>query len=134
MKTAYMSAPVRPLEGETIESNLARGRRWYHWLQVNVPDRIFLAPWILSCEVFDDDSPKQRAAGMQRQSGIIKRCCDEVWLVGGRMSSGMRGEYEAAVALGLATLNLTGMGEEPDHPELLTTIQAFGTVRLVFSV
>jgi len=123
-KLIYMSAPVRPLEGETLESNLARGRRWYKFLQLTAGDHaVFLAPWILSCELFDDDSPEQRKAGMARQMEIIARC-DEVWLVGGRVSSGMAAEKEAVLKLSRTCIDLTDAGPEPGQ-NIVAAVQAW---------
>ncbi len=46
---------------------------------------------------------------MARQLEIIARC-DEVWLVGGRVSSGMAAERDVAKI----AVDLTRFGEEPD--------------------
>lgn len=90
MRRIYLAAPVRPIEGETKEGNLARARSYYRALSLHYPDYSFLAPWILNCEVFDE-SPENLELGMRRNFDTI-RLCRELWLCGPRVSSGMKDE------------------------------------------
>jgi hypothetical protein len=91
----YLAAPVRPIEGETREGNLALAREYYLALCLTYPDHVFLAPWILNCEVFEE-TPENIAKGMERNLAVIYFLTDCVWLVGPRVSDGMRAEAEYA--------------------------------------
>lgn len=93
-----MAAPLMPIEGETFEGNIARAKRWYRQLCLAFPSAAFTAPWILNCEMFDE-SEENRRAGMERNAEWIRRC-DELFLVGPRVSSGMKAEVVVAAAAG----------------------------------
>jgi hypothetical protein len=43
---------------------------------------------------------------------LVERC-DAVWLVGGRVSSGMQIEADHAIGRGIDVIDLTHMGDEP---------------------
>lgn len=109
----YLAAPVRPLEGsgETVESNLARAREYYRVLSLAHPDHVFLAPWILNCEVFDE-TPENIAKGMERNYAVIDLVAaagdlvlnadgGQLWLCGPRISSNMEKERDYASKRGL---------------------------------
>lgn len=103
----YMAHLVAPKEGETIEGNLAAAKAWLKRLAERHPHLCFIAPWITECEIWDDSDPKQRAAGLARCHIVIRKC-DHFWMVGPRVSSGMQGESEVAMAHGLFVANFTG--------------------------
>lgn len=90
MIPVFLSAPLRPVEGETKESNLARARFYYKALSLALPGYAFIAPWILNCEVFPE-TPEMIGLGMKRNFFWIDRC-HEVWWCGPRVSSGMKEE------------------------------------------
>jgi hypothetical protein len=120
----YLAAPVRPLEGsdETKEGNLALAREYYRRLSLAHPDKVFLAPWILNCEVFDE-TPEMIAKGMERNYAVIDLLAThlytisgepeslksgqtelgqaELWLVGPHVSGGMQAEADYAESKGL---------------------------------
>lgn len=91
----FLSAPVRPVGHlETKDSNLARARAMYARLCLHHVDVTFLAPWILNCEVFTETSENIKA-GMRRNFRVID-VCDELWLVGNELRSGMATEAKYA--------------------------------------
>ncbi len=94
MKVIYMAAALSPIDGETREGNIARAKKLYRDLCID-HEGLFLAGWILNCEVFDE-SPEARFLGMQRNLRTIE-LCDELWMVGPRVSNGMQEEAEHAV-------------------------------------
>lgn len=114
MNVVYMAHPVSPLPGETLEGNLARAKRWLLWLLRNAKrERIaYIAPWIVDCEILDDADPDVRGFALERDCALIARC-DAIVLVGGRLSSGMARERDAALAAGRTVVNLLSMGSEP---------------------
>ena len=104
----YMAHPV----GGAVENNLARARRWLKYLNSVGENAIYIAPWIVECEIYDDNDPAQRESSLRRVCEVIKRC-DFIALVGGRGSAGMAREAAVAVLAGVEVIDLTGLGEEP---------------------
>lgn len=114
MRIVYLAHPV---SGD-VAGNLARAKRWYKWIATNF-DVAIIADWIVTCEVLDDSREADRALGMAMNDTLISHlCCDEVWLVGGRVSAGMSSEWALADDLDLAVKDLTFLGAEP--PEILS--------------
>lgn len=97
MKIVYMAHPV---SGD-VKNNLARAKAWVRWIEENHPDVAVVASWITECEIWDDDNPTHQAAGLKRDLAVIERC-DELWLVGPKISSGMERERAHAEEHGLA--------------------------------
>jgi hypothetical protein len=102
MRVAFMAHPV---SGD-VRENLKKARAWMRWIE-DGNNVVVCANWILECEIWDDADPEQREAGMRRGLAVIERC-DEIWLVGPRISEGMRLELEHARKRGLAVVDLTG--------------------------
>ena len=121
MRVVYMAHPVSSPTPEGVVANLARAKRWYRWIITTFHVAV-LADWVLTCEVLDDAKPSDRRLGMSLNVPLIRRC-DEIWLVGGRLSNGMLGEREEAVKNGLVVQDLTLLlGEEPPGPAQVGTM------------
>ena len=102
---------AHPVSGD-VQGNLARAKRWIHWIH-SVRGAVPIAPWITDIESGEDDSdPIARAQGLARCEYTVSRC-DELWLVGGRISGGMRAELNAAARAGIAIRDFTHLGAEP---------------------
>jgi hypothetical protein len=69
------------------------------------------ADWIIKLEGWEDDGPEDRERNILRNLAVIERC-EEIWLVGSRISEGMRLELEHARKHGLAVVDLTGEGSD----------------------
>lgn len=108
MNVVYLAHPV----AGDVEANLARARRWFRWATENYPSMALVAPWIVGCELWDDADPIQRSRGMARNFAVID-VCDDVLLVGGRVSPGMLEEARFAEAVGVRVWDLTHLGDEP---------------------
>ncbi len=130
MIVAYMCHPV----GGDVEANLARAKLWLKWLtESRERPTAVIAPWITECEIWDDSNPSDREIGLSRCRAVIERC-DEVYLVGGRISGGMDMERRHAVYHQLTVIDLTHMGTLPpgakepldDDGELAAIIEEFG--------
>jgi hypothetical protein len=81
-------------------------KRWVAWVaETAVP----VADWIILAEVWDAG---QRDRYRALAAEWVRRC-DELWLVGGRITDGMRAEVEAAQKHGVAVVDLTHLGSEP---------------------
>lgn len=116
---------AHPLSGD-IPGNLARAKRWLRWARLSLKGHHVIAPWITECEIFDDNIPEERDAGIEFNRTLIKEHCDGLLLVGGRISGGMALERQAAEAVKkefsedqeqVQVMDLTHLGEEP--PEKL---------------
>ncbi len=123
----YLAAPLRAVtsagasDPEGVKANLARAKRWLAWVLQTYPNTHPTAPWIPCCEILDDSVAENRWRGMAANLEAISRC-DAVWLVGGRVSEGMKHEAEFARSRGLAVFDFTGCGLEP--PPVGTRAQA----------
>lgn len=127
MKTVYiahrLSAPTR----KDIEANRARASRWVAWVVMTF--RIApIADWIIITGQLEE-TPENRALGLQIDRELVSRA-DEIWLVGGELSSGMREEAARAVAHGKPVRDLLWLGAEPptklDPQELGRLLECIG--------
>ncbi len=86
-----------PLSGD-VEQNLdfARKACRYAIFQGEIP----FAPHLLYTQMLDDGSAEERQRGIDMGNRVLERC-DELWLCGDRISSGMAGERDLAEQLGL---------------------------------
>lgn len=110
MILTYLAAPLSPLPGETLAGNIAEAKKHYAILSDKLRTRVFVADWILHCEVFageKDDDAELRSLGMIRNFRLID-VCHELFLVGPRLSRGMQAEAEYAKSRGLGIQNLVG--------------------------
>lgn len=102
---------AHPLAGD-FEGNIAKALRWYSYFVKNYPEYAFVMDWVLACMVLDDKIPEHRTRGMAMNDAVLPRC-DEVWFCGGRMSPGMRKEYDQAVSNRQITASFIKYGSEP---------------------
>jgi hypothetical protein len=124
MRIIYLAHPLGAPTPEGVEANKARARRWIRWVYDNFKDVAVVADWLITVDVLDDFNPEHRAHGMKMNKAIIP-VCGEFWMVGGRISNGMRDE--SIVALHTATVfDLTWLGDEPpmDVPEKVRALVA----------
>ncbi len=105
MKVVYMAHPV---SGD-VKGNIERAKRWVRYIEERFPEIAVVASWITECEIWDDDDPEQRAAGFRRDLAILSRC-DELWLTGSHVSTGMGIERSHAIEQGLRIRDLTPLG------------------------
>ena len=107
MRIIYLAHPYGG-----VPANLERAQRWYTWIYRTQKGVVPVADWIITCMALDDRSDADRALGMRGNKAIIA-ICDEVWLTGGRISSGMQEEADFAAECGVKIVNLVAMGYEP---------------------
>lgn len=88
--------------------NRERASRWVAWVANSgfCPQ----ATWIVLTGQWTEK--EGRELGLELDKMLIARC-DELWLVGGRISSGMQIEREEAERLGIRVQDLTHLGKEP---------------------
>lgn len=115
MRVVYIAHPLSAPTVQEMAENRRRAARWVAWAarQGVAP----VATWIvLSAEL--SETQENRELGLAVDCATVERV-DEIWLVGGRASSGMRVESDHAAAHGVRVVDLTEFGEEPpdyDHP------------------
>jgi hypothetical protein len=113
-----LSAPTR----EGIEANRARGARWAAWILKTYRVAV-IADWIW-CTGELEETQENRTLGLAMDVELVSRA-DEVWLVGERISEGMRIEATHAVRVGKPVYDLTGTtasGEPPPLPYALDAL------------
>lgn len=112
VKLVYLAHPLGAPTPEGISANRDRARRWLAWAwKHTAPDIGFVADWILCTEALPE-TPENRERGLRFDVAVVGRC-DEMWLVGGRISAGMELEAKAAADAGLPVRDLTALGDEP---------------------
>jgi hypothetical protein len=112
MRVIYLAHPLGAATPEGVEANKARTRRWIRWVYDNFKDVAVVADWLITCDVLDDFNPEHRAHGMKMNKAIIP-LLHEFWMVGGRVSNGMRDESLTAIDAERRIFDLTWLGEEP---------------------
>lgn len=91
--------------------NLERAQRWFLWLVQTFPDAAFTMPWLPYCLTLEE-TQSNRDRGIRDDLEALRRC-DGIVLCGGRISPGMRREFDEAEALGLEARSTLHLGPEP---------------------
>lgn len=120
----YVAHPV----GGDVNANLARMKRWFAFLVENEPAVAFSVPWLTYVEVLEESIPGNRARGLRDDVAMVRKC-DGIVLCGGRISSGMQLELDAAIASGLIVCDLTEEGDQPPDGVLGESPLAIGVAR-----
>lgn len=107
MKVVYVAHALG--SGPDREQNRANAAKWGAWVatQGHAP----VADWIWLSGEFAE-TPAARARGLACDLALVARC-DEVWLVGGRVTPGMREEAAEAERHGVTVVDMTGLGPLP---------------------
>ncbi|HET9954145.1 MAG TPA: DUF4406 domain-containing protein [Polyangiaceae bacterium] len=108
MIAAYMAHPLGA--GAQRELNNANALRWFGWLSQSFHVAVS-ANWLLLASVWPETA-EYRARALEIDLELVSRC-DEIWLVGGRVSEGMALERAHAARLGKRIVDLTPLGYEP---------------------
>lgn len=109
-----------PLDRMQVECNRLRALRWIRW-RTERCDVALCAPWIPYVETLPDGG-EWRERGLRDDCAMVARC-DGIILVGGRISSGMARERDAAIVshpvmagalpMDALVVDLTPLGPEP---------------------
>lgn len=100
-KVVYIAHPLGG--GPDREQNRRNASQWVAWAARRGVAPI--ADWIILSGEFDE-CPENRALGLSIDLALIERC-QELWLVGGRISPGMAIERDHAIAMGVRVLDFT---------------------------
>lgn len=109
MRLVYLAAPLTPRGSETREGNMLAAIEVYKELCELHADCAFLLQWVINCAVFEETT-ENRAVGIARNLAVIA-VCDELWLVGPRVSAGMTAEATYAVDHGVRVRDYTERAE-----------------------
>jgi hypothetical protein len=113
MKVVYVAHPLG--SGPDREANRQKATRWVKWVAES--GHAPIADWILLSGVWEE-TPETRVRGLAIDVALVARC-DEVWLVGGRVSPGMSVEADAARRAGILVIDKTDLGPEPPRGDTL---------------
>lgn len=106
MLCCYLAHPI----SNDIEANLADIRRIVRKINLDHPDVVPFVPYYVDIVSLDDNNPAERARGIANDTAILRSgCVDEVWLTGGRISSGMQAEKELAEELNIPVIDMLGI-------------------------
>jgi len=107
MKIIYIAAPLG--SGPDREQNRVNASKWVAWVaaQGHAP----VADWVILSGEWSE-TPENRARGLACDFALIARV-DELWLVGGRISRGMKAEADEAIRLGKVVVDMTELGALP---------------------
>lgn len=103
MKKVFICSPYANNEYHTVAENIAIAQTVCRvaLLQGYAP----YAPHLYLPNILDDENPHERKHGLQIGLQFLKEC-DELWAVGGFMSSGMQEEIEFARENGIRVLQM----------------------------
>ncbi len=81
--------------------NLEAARKWLRLCNdaAALDGDVVIAHWIAACEVFPESDAETRERQLQGDEELARRC-EETWLVGPRISTGMAREMTAAMEAG----------------------------------
>lgn len=96
---------AHPIRGD-IHKNLVNAGMWVRWANLNC-DVHAVAPYMGLCIALNDGYKRERRIGMEVSNRVLE-LCDELWLCGESISTGMAGEMELAYELGIPVVDLTG--------------------------
>jgi hypothetical protein len=118
---AYIAHPLNAPTLEEIEQNLRNAARWVAWAA-----RHGVAPmamWIVLASEWAE-TPENRELGLQIDEAQVE-LCSEIWVCGGRITSGMQREIDKARASGVKVVDLTCLGELPPEEDVSEWLEAW---------
>ena len=115
MRAIYVAHPLGP-DGPEREWNRRNAAKWCAWIASNYIVAT-IADWIVLSGEWSE-TEENRKLGIEIDLTLVARC-DEVWMVGKRVSAGMVLEASEAVRLGKPVIDFTGThgGVPPNIPK-----------------
>jgi hypothetical protein len=108
-RVVYLAHQLSGTEAE-MRANRAFASRWAAFLAVNFEVAVECSWIVLSSQW--DETPENRARGLACDLALVERC-DELVMVGPRISGGMRLEAGHAASKGLPVVDLTQLPMDP---------------------
>lgn len=93
----YTASPLGAPTAEEIARNVSTAIKFGEWINTFIPGHKSIVPHRLAT-IMDDNNPDHRRMGLEIDLQILFPLADEVWVLGERISTGMRMEIEAAKA------------------------------------
>jgi hypothetical protein len=108
-RVVYVAHPLNAPTREAMDANRENAARWCALIAKTFKFGT-IADWIVLSSQWDETT-ENRELGLALDLTLLGRC-DELWLVGGRISAGMAIELEHARKIGLRIVDLTSLGYE----------------------
>lgn len=110
MKVVYLAHPLSADTLEGIQANRENAAQWCVWA-AKARGVAVECSWIVMTGVLEETEENLKL-GLACDLALIERC-DELWYVGGRISSGMKLEGQHAEVCRKPVFDLTHMGYRP---------------------
>ncbi|HEX9772554.1 MAG TPA: DUF4406 domain-containing protein [Steroidobacteraceae bacterium] len=120
MRVGYIAHQLGAPTVAEMEANRKNAELWLAWIAYHF-DVAPVASWISLSRQWPE-SEKLRKRGLEIDCVLIRRC-DEIWLVGGRISDGMRIEMDAARDAGVVVIDLTALGHSPPSDLMIDAVR-----------
>lgn len=99
MKIVYLAHPI----SGNVQGNLKSIREYVRIINLQYPDIVPLVSYYADVVSLHDDVPEERARGFKNNFAVIERC-DELWVLGSVVSSGMSMEIKHAESVGIPVI------------------------------
>jgi hypothetical protein len=115
MKIIYIAHPVGAIDPvndfdafQQVYNNLTAIKRIVRDINLNEPEIVPFAPYVVDCQAMKDYLPAERERGIKNNIALLKAgFVNEIRLYGDRISKGMLQEIHLADALGIPVTSMT---------------------------
>lgn len=102
MRIIYIAHAI----GGDVQANLADLYRIARRINMEYPDIVPFAPYVLDVLCLNDAVPAERARGIANNTALLQSgMVEELWLTGNRISAGMKAEMGLAKQMGIAIID-----------------------------
>lgn len=105
---------AHPVSGDAI-GNCMKVVRWVKWLTEHDPTRVYIAPWVAEVLAFPSATPEVYERALQDDEEVIAHL-DGIIMVGGKVSSGMKREWDRAMREHLYGVDMSRYATPEDVP------------------
>jgi len=99
---------------ENFKTNIARAKKWLAWFMLNDRSRVYIAPWIVEVQLVDEGVLFTSYEEALRDDEEVVRRVDGLVMVGGKITEGMRREFDVACARSIEIIDISGWREPPE--------------------
>ena len=104
MKIVYIAHPI----SGNIKNNLKKVKEIVRGINMQMPDILPFAHYVVDCLALDDDIPEERERGIKNDIALLKAgFINELWLYGSYVTKGMRHEINLANELGIPVKSMS---------------------------
>ena len=104
MKIIYIAHPI----GGDIKRNIQKVLEIIRGININIPEVVPFAHYVVDCYALDDSVPEERMRGIKNDIALFRAgFIDEVWLYGSRISEGMKAEIKLAKELNIPVISMS---------------------------